>query len=292
MSTTYDITLNIDYLFDAPAGANRTLLRIQPLSTGDQQLISGLTTIDPRPDGRMDGQDFFGNLTIEVAYDRPLTEMTFRFAGRVRRNTTMNAFDLSAPLVDLPHELFDYHDISPSSPHHFLAASERVALSPEITAFARNLVRPGMTTLTALRTVSQALHAEMTFDPDATDVRTPPLEAFRARRGVCQDFTHILIAAMRGIGVPTGYVSGFLRTIPPPGRERLAGADAMHAWVRAWCGADHGWVEIDPTNDMMVADDHISVAIGRDYADVAPVKGSHWASGGHRTTHEVDVVPV
>ncbi|MEO8529856.1 MAG: transglutaminase family protein [Deltaproteobacteria bacterium] len=292
MSTSYDITLNITYKFDAPAGVNRTLLRIQPKSSAEQQLISGLTTIDPRPDSRIDGQDFFGNATIEVAHDQPLTAMTFRFSGRVRRNTTSSAFDLSTPMRGLVDDLFACRDISANSPHHFLAASERIVLSPEITAFARDLVRPDMTTLTAVRTVSSALHDAMTFDSKATDVRTPPLVAFRAKRGVCQDFSHIMIAAMRGIGVPTGYVSGFLRTLPPPGRARLAGADAMHAWVRAWCGADHGWVEIDPTNDVMVGDDHVTVAVGRDYADVAPVKGSHWASGGHKTTHKVDVVPV
>ena len=95
-----------------------------------------------------------------------------------------------------------------------------------------------------------------------------------------------------GIGIPAGYVSGFLRTEPPEGQPRLAGADAMHAWVRAWCGNEVGWIEIDPTNDMRVGADHISVAIGRDYADVAPVKGSLRSSGFHSTRHSVDMVPV
>ena len=101
-----------------------------------------------------------------------------------------------------------------------------------------------------------------------------------------------MITALRALGIPAGYVSGFLRTYPPEGQERLEGADAMHAWVRAWCGGETGWVQIDPTNDMMVGADHIVVALGRDYTDVAPVKGSHRAMGGHATTHQVDVAPV
>jgi transglutaminase-like putative cysteine protease len=132
----------------------------------------------------------------------------------------------------------------------------------------------------------------MTFDPKATDVLTEPAEAFARRRGVCQDFSHIMIAALRGLGIPAGYVSGFLRTIPPRGKRRLEGADAMHAWVQAWCGAEMGWVEYDPTNDLAVAADHIVVARGRDYADVAPVTGALRISGPHKSTQKVDVVPL
>ena len=122
-------------------------------------------------------------------------------------------------------------------------------------------------------------------------METPTREAFDNRHGVCQDFTHIMIAGLRGLGVPAGYVSGFLRTEPPPGKPRLEGADAMHAWVRAWCGIEAGWIKYDPTNAMMVGQDHIVIARGRDYFDVAPVKGVSRSSGTQTTKQAVDVIP-
>jgi transglutaminase-like putative cysteine protease len=117
-------------------------------------------------------------------------------------------------------------------------------------------------------------------------------DAFAARHGVCQDFSHIMIACLREIGVPAGYVSGFLRTEPPEGQPRLEGADAMHAWVAAWCGTQTGWVEFDPTNAIRVSSDHIVVARGRDYSDVAPVKGVLWTAGSQTTKQVVDVIPL
>ena len=134
--------------------------------------------------------------------------------------------------------------------------------------------------------------ATCSFDPEATTVDTPPAEAFARRHGVCQDFAQVMIACLRGVGIPAGYVSGFLRTNPPPGQPRLEGADAMHAWVRAWCGWQTGWIEFDPTNAIPAGTDHIVVARGRDYGDVAPVKGVLRIAGEQKTEHAVDVVPV
>jgi transglutaminase-like putative cysteine protease len=123
-------------------------------------------------------------------------------------------------------------------------------------------------------------------------VDTEPGHAFAEGRGVCQDFSHVMIAGLRAVGIPAGYVSGFLRTEPPAGQPRLAGADAMHAWVRAWCGAETGWIDYDPTNHMMVGTDHIVVAVGRDYSDVAPVKGAVRSAGVQASHHSVDLVPM
>ena len=160
-----------------------------------------------------------------------------------------------------------------------------------MTAYAREQIDPGMTALDAVRAVGLALHRDMRFDPEATTVDTPPAEAFARRHGVCQDFAQVMIACLRGIGIPAGYVSGFLRTNPPPGQPRLEGADAMHAWVRAWCGWETGWVEFDPTNAVFAGTDHILVARGRDYGDVAPVKGVLRIAGAQTTEHAVDVDP-
>ena len=289
----YDITLSISYQFESPAGAIRNMLRMQPRTlAGEQVLISGLVSAEPRPDYRRDATDFFGNATTEIAYDSALTDVRFRFSGRVRRIAQVQELDLSPRLGELVDEIFAAGDVGPDGPHHFSGPSERVKSEPAITGFARDLIAPDMSVLGAVRAISGALYREMTFDPEATHVETPPAESFKNRRGVCQDFTHVMIAALRGIGIPAGYVSGFLRTEPPPGRPRLEGADAMHAWVQAWCGAETGWVQIDPTNDCLVGTDHVVVAIGRDYSDVAPVRGSIRGIGRQKTKHQVDVIPV
>ncbi len=161
-----------------------------------------------------------------------------------------------------------------------------------MTAYAREQLSAGMTVADAVRSVGLALHRDMKFDPDATTVDTPPAEAFDRRHGVCQDFAQVMIACLRGVGIPAGYVSGFLRTIPPRGQPRLEGADAMHAWVRAWCGWQAGWVEFDPTNAMLAGTDHIVVARGRDYGDVSPVKGILRTAGDQTSEQAVDVIPV
>jgi transglutaminase-like putative cysteine protease len=137
-----------------------------------------------------------------------------------------------------------------------------------------------------------AIHRDFAYDRKATRVDTLATEAFALKRGVCQDFAHVMIAGLRGVGIPAGYVSGFLRTIPPKGKPRLEGADAMHAWVRAWCGQGAGWLEFDPTNAMAAGPDHIVIGYGRDYADISPIVGMLKTSGGHEATQSVDVVRV
>ncbi len=132
---------------------------------------------------------------------------------------------------------------------------------------------------------------EFTYDPEATTVSTPVLDAFTARHGVCQDFAQVMISGLKGLGLPAAYVSGYLRTIPPPGKPRLEGADATHAWVSLWCGEAAGWVGFDPTNDLLVQNDHIVLAVGRDYSDVAPIDGIILAPGDQTLKVEVDVIP-
>ena len=288
----YDVTLGVRYSYDPPAGAARMHLRMIPGSGAAQRVLSGTLVITPGPDFRRDRADFFGNALTEIAFHAPIDGVEFTFTGRIERHDLPRVMDLSCPLSALRREMNEIASIAPEAPHHFLAASERVSPAPTITAYARALTAQGQSTLNVVETISQALHRDITFDSTATDVTTDPVEAFANRRGVCQDISHIMIAALRGVGVPAGYVSGFLRTEPPEGETRLAGADAMHAWVRAWCGHEMGWIEIDPTNNMLAGTDHISVAFGRDYADVAPVKGSLRSSGLHNSGHSVDVVPV
>ena len=129
-------------------------------------------------------------------------------------------------------------------------------------------------------------------DSAATLVDTPPHEAFAKRRGVCQDFAQIMLTGLRAAGLPAAYASGYIRTIPPPGEERLVGADATHAWVLLWCGVERGWVGVDPTNGIWMAEDHIVMAVGRDYAEIAPVDGVVLGSGAQAMEVSVDVAPL
>jgi transglutaminase-like putative cysteine protease len=289
----YDVSLTIAYDYDSPAVAGRHILRLMPADLPQaQRRVTGLLTITPEPAERRDFTDFFGNAAVEVAFRDAHDEILIRVAARVERFAEPPGLEISPALANLAHEIADWRGLGADAPHHFLGASPRTGPMPETTAYARAQLRPGMTTLDAVRAVGLALHRDMRFDPEATTVDTVPAEAFARRHGVCQDFAHVMIGCLRGIGVPAGYVSGFLRTIPPPGQPRLEGTDAMHAWVRAWCGWQAGWVEFDPTNALVVGTDHIVVARGRDYGDVAPVKGVLRIAGAQKSEHAVDVVPV
>ena len=142
----------------------------------------------------------------------------------------------------------------------------------------------------ALRELTERIHRDFVFDSRVTTVRTPAEEVFQKRRGVCQDFAHVQIACLRSIGIAARYVSGYLRTYPPPGRPRLIGADASHAWLSAYA-RDLGWLDMDPTNNVAPTDGHVTVAWGRDYGDVSPLRGLILGGGGHTLKVEVDMEP-
>lgn len=291
--TVYDITARIRYDYSPPAIAGRNLLRLLPADLpGRQRLVAGQIAASPAPAERHDRSDFWGNRVTEITFRAPAATAAFTLRARVERLDEGPRLDLSPPLMLLFDEIAASTTLAPDSPHHFLGASPRVAASEAITAFARTAMGRARTVRRAVEAVGHALHVAIRFDPAATTVDTPPDEAFRQRRGVCQDIAQIMIAGLRGIGVPAGYVSGFLRTTPPPGQPRLEGADAMHAWVRAWCGAQAGWVEYDPTNACLAGAGHVVVGYGRDYDDVAPVAGVLRTSGGQTSTQSVDTRPV
>ncbi|MBZ4022977.1 transglutaminase [Rhodobacter sp. TJ_12] len=289
----YDIRLSIDYNYAAPSDHLRNLVRLLPAELpGRQRVWTRRLSVSPQPQERRDTPDFFGNWMTSLAWHIPVAEAQFELSARVDRLPAPEPLDLSPPLHDLQAEIAAEMTLSPAAPHHFLGASPRVSPCPEITAFARAACPRNATAASAVTALGHALHHRMTFDPEATTVDTPLREAFVNRRGVCQDFTHVMIAALRGIGIPAGYVSGFLRTYPPPGQPRLEGADAMHAWVRAWVGREMGWIEYDPTNDQGAGEDYITVAVGRDYDDVAPVRGALRSAGGAESRQSVDVLPL
>lgn len=289
----YDVSLTIDYAYAAASDRARNLLRLLPSDVdGVQRVRQRLLEVTPMPEERRDGVDFFGNAMSMVAWHHPIDALSLKLTAKIERFDPDPPLDLSPPLADFARELHGVHTLGPDSPHHFTSASPLVSPAPEMAAYARDALNPDMTVMQAVEAVGRALYQDMEFDPDATDVNTPPEEAFANRHGVCQDFAHVMIAALRGIGIPSGYVSGFLRTFPPPGQPRLEGADAMHAWVRAWVGPETGWIEFDPTNDQYAGTDYITVGYGRDYGDVSPVRGVMRTSGGQESHQAVDVIPL
>jgi transglutaminase-like putative cysteine protease len=289
----YDVSMKISYAYEVGPSGARHVVRVLPLTLPQgQRLIAGSVSVAPVPDERSDFTDFFGNAASLISFRNPHQDLEIRMQARVQVDALPVIADFSPELGKVTDETFECWSLAPDSPHHFLWASPRLPPNAEIARWARSLVKPGMSIREVAATLCRAIHSEFKYDPGATRVDTPAGEAFKLKKGVCQDFSHVMITALRALDIPAGYVSGFLRTIPPPGKERLEGADAMHAWVRVWCGRATGWMEWDPTNDMMAGTDHIRVAYGRDYADVAPVIGILRIYGGHTTDQAVDVVPV
>lgn len=289
----YDIRLALEYDYDAPVHGGRHHIRVAPASiAGIQRVVASSLVIEPSPARQTGFLDFFGNSVTAITMTEPHEKLTIKLSARVQVDDLTPPADLSPPLPQLGREVGQYWSIAPASPQHFLAASPRVQIVPAITDYALEAIEDEQTTLACATALCMAINRDFVYDPRATDVETRPAEAFALRKGVCQDFAHVMIAALRGIGIPAGYVSGFLRTNPPPGKPRLEGADAMHAWVRAWCGQHVGWVEFDPTNAMIAGPDHISIGHGRDYADISPIVGVLRTHGSHETKQSVDVLRV
>lgn len=289
----YDVRLELHYDYEASVHGDRHLVRVAPVSIpGVQRVIASSLRFDPRPEQETTFTDFFGNTVTTIAYTGYHDHLDVRLTARVQVEDIHAPADLSPSLDGLKQEIAGLWSLAPESPHHFLAASPRVPLAPEITVYAQQAIAGAPSVQAAALALCLAIHHDFKYDKEATRVDTGAIEAFELRRGVCQDFAHVMIAGLRGAGIPAGYVSGFLRTIPPKGKPRLEGADAMHAWVRVWCGQHAGWLEFDPTNAMLAGPDHITIGNGRDYSDVSPIVGVLRTSGQHRAKQSVDVVRI
>lgn len=289
----YDVRLELHYDYEASVHGDRHLIRVSPISIpGLQRVVAASLSFDPRPEQESTFTDFFGNAVTTISYGGRHDKLDVKLAARVQVEDLPHPADLSPKLAGLKQELAGLWSLAPNSPHHFLGPSPRIGLDPLITAYARLSLDRTLSVQAAAMDLCLSIHRDFKYDGKATKVDTSPSEAFGLKRGVCQDFAHIMIAGLRGIGIPAGYVSGFLRTIPPKGKPRLEGADAMHAWVRVWCGQHAGWIEFDPTNAMLAGADHITIGHGRDYADIAPIVGVLRTSGEHKHKQAVDVVRV
>jgi transglutaminase-like putative cysteine protease len=286
----YDIRHVTTYKYRAPVAFSLCALRLRPASRPGQRVIDVRIDIDPPAARRIQRQNFFGNDFEIVHIESEHRELAVTARARIAVSRPV-APAATPDWEDVREHAFSVNDLGPRSPAHFVYASRVVTLDEPVVAYARKSFSPGRQVLDGATELMQRIWEDFDYDPKATLVSTPLGEAFAKKKGVCQDFAHIMIAGLRGTGVPARYVSGYLRTVPPPGKERLEGADATHAWVAVWCGPIDGWIGLDPTNNMLIGDDHIVLAEGRDYADISPIDGVILSSGGQDVEVAVDVVP-
>ena len=289
----YDIRHVTTYSYESPVSFARCSLRLEPKSGDGQQLVSHHVDIRPQPADRNVRRDFFGTLTESVLIESP--HRTLRVDSRSRVSVSRHAPDRTAPSPDwrrVRDTAFAATSLGPASPIGYVFPSPLVPVQRPVTDYASLSFPPAREVLAGAVDLMHRIRSEFKYDPKATVISTPLTEVFEKRHGVCQDFAHVMIAGLRGLGLPAAYVSGYLRTIPPPGQPRLQGADATHAWVSLWCGEEIGWVGLDPTNDILVENDHIVLAVGRDFSDVSPVDGIIVGSRKQKLSVAVDVLLV
>ena len=289
----YDVRQTTSYGYASKVAFAHHVLRLTPTNRARQRVHAAALEIEPRPIERREGQDFFGNHLTRIELNEPHDRLIVTAVARVK----VDAIEEPSPLATPPWEelrasAFATADIGPASPAHFLFPSRLVSLDPEIRDYAAASFSPGRPVLDAAIDLMRRIKADFVYEIGATTVSTTPPMSFALRRGVCQDFAHIMISGLRGLGIPAAYVSGYLRTAQRPEDVTLQGANAMHAWVLVWCGGSTGWYGLDPTNAVHAGTEHAVLAIGRDYADVAPIDGVVFASGDQKISVEVSVIPV
>ncbi len=288
----YEIHQITEYHYTEVVPSARHVIRLLPVTREGQTVIHARVLLDPPPANRVETRDFFGNAVLSVYLDGPHDDFIINTVALVRIEPPLPLLSHITPAWEsVSVAAFTSTSLLPDSPVHFLYASRRIPLVAVISDYAHQSFPARQAVLSSCMDLMRRIHSDFIYDPAATDVTTSPEDAFTQKKGVCQDFAHIMISGLRSVGIPARYVSGYLRTLPPPGQPRLQGADATHAWVSVWCGHETGWLGLDPTNNVLVGEDHIVLAVGRDYADVAPVTGMLVGPGEQLLHVQVDVIP-
>ena len=277
--------------YAAPVERARFNLRLKPRPRAGQQLVSESLTLLPEPQMREDQLGPYWVKATQIGFGSAIKKLKVK-SEFVMDVTAREAPSYGPALANLRAEALDARDLSELAPAPYMYASRIAVLDTEIARWGAAHLHPAHNAMEAGMNLMRALYEQFTYAPGKTNSATPPQEAFAKRHGVCQDFAHVMIIALRAAGVPAAYVSGYLLTLPPPGKPKLIGADAMHAWVDIWCGRELGWVGFDPTNNCLVSDSHIPIAMGRDYADVSPISGTFIGSAPQTMTSAVDVRPI
>ncbi|TWT37744.1 Protein-glutamine gamma-glutamyltransferase [Posidoniimonas corsicana] len=286
----YRITHTTKYSYTDPVAVCHNLVHLSPRDLPRQTRSGYRLIILPDPSDVLHQTDAFGN---------PVEYFSILEAHRglsLSATSEVEVREAPAPGAGAPWE--QVRDALPQAapdavirPYLYAFPSAKAPVAAALAEYARAAFTPARPIVDALREFTTRVNQDFKYDPRATTVSTPVMEAFEQRAGVCQDFAHVAIACLRSIGLAARYVSGYLRTLPPPGKPRLVGADASHAWVSLYCGED-GWVDADPTNAVLPGTDHITIAHGRDYADVCPIQGVYVGGGGHTMDVSVDVAPI
>jgi transglutaminase-like putative cysteine protease len=288
----YRISHRTTYKYTYPVSVGSHVACLKPRSYAQNQLLQNQIRIFPEPHTLTERTDYFGNTLWFFTMQEPHQELIVESTSEVlRTGSESGAPRLSLPWEDSAVDLSQDHTDEGLQANQYQFESPRIRIAPDFAAYALESFTPRRDLREAVLELTSRIHRDFRFDSKITTVRTTPEEVFKKRGGVCQDFAQVQIACLRSLHLAARYVSGYLRTYPPPGCPRLIGADASHAWLSVYCrGA--GWLDVDPTNDVAPTDGHVTVAWGRDYGDVSPLRGLILGGGGHSLEVEVDMEPI
>ena len=288
----YQVTHRTTFDYTQPVAISHHVLRLVFRTHPRQHSLRSSLTIDPSPSVRSDGKDYFGNPLTHLTIETPHSALV------VETQTTVDVekpepihLDQSLPWDQMTAQLQETTDDEILDAQQFLYDSPYITIDDATYDFVQDCFPPGRPILAGVMDLTSRIFHDFTYEGGVTDVSTPVKDVLTTRKGVCQDFAHLEIAALRSLGLPARYISGYLLTHPPEGQEKLVGADASHAWLSVWC-PNVGWVDFDPTNNCIPSDEHITLAWGRDYGDVSPINGFMVGGGQHTPTVSVDVSPV
>ncbi len=288
----YDVNHVTTFDYAQPVSVSHQLLRLTPRRSERQRVARSTLLIEPAPAVRAQRRDFFANDVTYVTVSEPHDRLTIHAASRIEIDAADDSFlDLGPSWEQVAAALEAPRSLEPIEASQFCYPSPYVDFDAEIAAYARRTFAPGTALLPGVLELTRRIFEDFTYEGGVTDVWTPVSEVFERRKGVCQDFAHLEIACLRSVGLAARYVSGYLLTKPPEGKEKLIGADASHAWLSVYC-PEFGWIDVDPTNNMLPSDEHIALAYGRDYGDVSPTTGVIVGGGAHRVSVSVDVAAV
>ncbi|MGE0222666.1 MAG: transglutaminase domain-containing protein [Acetobacteraceae bacterium] len=277
------------YSYGSPVDLATHMVHLRPRPLPGQRILSDQIVTAPLPARRRDGIDHFGNQVTWLFLDLPHADF------EITADSTIDVCFADSPPAEAtaPWESVVEAAQSPAGwrAAEFRFDSPMIPRVAEAEAYATTSFPAGRPVLAGLLELNSRIRADFTYRAGVTHVATSVADVLRRREGVCQDFAHVMISALRCLGLPARYVSGYVRTRPPPGQPRRIGADQSHAWVGCWLGPDHGWIDLDPTNGVIVKDEHVVLGWGRDYTDVSPVRGVILGGGEHGLTVGVDLEP-
>jgi len=286
----YRVIHETRYMYEKPVSLCHTLAHLVPRYLPHQKVLRTHLAIDPVPVAYREHRDIFGNTVSYFALQYPHDHLVVTAESIVELGERENAGRNSSKLSweDVRERLKNHLVPGFLDVRHFILPSPLVAPSSELAAYAAPSFTPDRPALEAFQDLMERISGDFAFVPGYTTVSTPLREVLKHRKGVCQDFVHLAIGCLRSMGFAARYVSGYIETLPPPGKEKMRGADVSHAWYAAYV-PDLGWSEFDPTNNLVPADQHVTVAYGRDYSDVVPVKGVIFSSGSQQLLVSVDM---